>query len=80
LPHCQIKTAAENNFTGKYGLPLSEKTRKIFWQSVHDKSHEKKQAALFVSSSNEEIYQHFGSLVSYHHPPSSTVWSPVLAT
>ena len=26
-------------------MPLSEKTRKIFWQSVHDKSHEKKQAA-----------------------------------
>ena len=27
-------------------MPLSEKTRKIFWQSVHDKSHEKKRLRL----------------------------------
>jgi hypothetical protein len=30
LPHCQIKTAARTNFTGKNGLPLSEKTKKSF--------------------------------------------------
>src|SRR6266702_1573433 len=30
LPHCQIKTAARTNFTGKNGWPLSEKTKKSF--------------------------------------------------
>src|SRR6266567_6543542 len=30
LPYCQIKTAARTNFTGKNGLPLSEKTKKSF--------------------------------------------------
>jgi hypothetical protein len=30
LPHCQIKTTARINFTGKNGLPLSEKTEKSF--------------------------------------------------
>jgi hypothetical protein len=30
LPRCQIKTTARTDFTGKYGLPSSEKTKKSF--------------------------------------------------
>ena len=31
--------AARTDFTGKYGLPLSEKNGKIFWQRFHGKPH-----------------------------------------
>jgi hypothetical protein len=38
-PRRQIKTAARTDFTSKYGLPLSEKNEKIFWQGLSGKLH-----------------------------------------
>jgi hypothetical protein len=39
LPHCQIKTAARTDSTGKYGLPFSVSFGKIFWQRLNGKRH-----------------------------------------